>query len=82
MSNHAKKRLRIFEAFLGNMVYFLIYQLVALRAEAWEGGASATTDDWIADVVTALGHNLENVHLWSSVAQNISFHNAFEIFNG
>jgi hypothetical protein len=30
-------------------------------------------------VVATLGDYLENINLWSSVAQNISFHNAFEI---
>ena len=57
----------------------LIYEFIALRAEAWEGGACATADDWFADIVTTLGYNLENIHFRSSIAQNISFHNAFEI---
>ena len=58
---------------------FLVNQIIALRAEAWEGGTCATADDWLASVVATLGHNLKNVNFWSRVAQNISFHNAFEI---
>ena len=57
----------------------LINQVVVLRAEAWEGGTCATTDDWFAGVVTALGYNLENVNLRSRIAQNIFLHSAFEI---
>ena len=49
---------------------FLVYELVAFRTEAWKHRAL---------VVAALGDYLENIDLWSSVAQNISFHNAFEI---
>ena len=51
---------------------FLVDQVILLRAEAWEG-CSCTY------AVTLLGYNLENIYLRSSVAQNISFHNAFEI---
>ena len=57
----------------------LIYEFIALRAEAWECGTCATADDWFAGVVTALGYNSENIYFWSSVAQNISFHSTFEI---
>ena len=57
----------------------LINQTIVLRAEAWECGACATTDDWVTDVVAALGRNSVNIHLRSSIAQNISFHNVFEI---
>ena len=59
--------------------FLLVNKVIALRAEAWEGGACATADDWFASVVTALGHNLVNVNPWSSVAQNIFLHNTFEI---
>ena len=58
----------------------LVNQTIFLRAEAWECGACATTDDWFAYVVTALGYNLKNVYLWSSVAQNIFLHNVFEFY--
>ena len=51
---------------------FLVDQVILLRAEAWEGSSCA-------DAVTTLGYNLENINLWSRIAQNISFHNAFEI---
>ena len=56
----------------------LVNQVVLFRAEAWESGACAT-DEWFAGVVTTLGYNRVNINLWSSVAQNISFHSAFEI---
>ena len=55
-----------------SIVNFLVDQVILLRAEAWEG-CSCTY------AVTLLGYNLENIYLRSSVAQNISFHNAFEI---
>ena len=58
----------------------LVNQTIIFRAEAWEGGASTTTDDWITHVVAALGYNLKNVYLWSSVAQNIFLHNVFEFY--
>ena len=51
---------------------FLVYKVILLRAEAWEGSSCTYA-------VTTLGHNLINIYLRSSVAQNISFHNAFEI---
>ena len=51
---------------------FLVDQVILLRAEAWEG-CSCTY------AVATLGYNLENIYLRSSVAQNISFHSAFEI---
>ena len=51
---------------------FLVDQVILLRAEAWEGSSCTYA-------VTLLGYNLENIHFRSSVAQNISFHNAFEI---
>ena len=62
-----------------NMFDFLVNQIVALRAEAWERGACATTDDWFAGCVTALGYNLKYVNHRSRIAQNIFLHNAFEI---
>ena len=55
-----------------SIVNFLVDQLILLRAEAWEGSSCTYP-------VTTLGYNLENIYLRSSVAQNISFHNAFEI---
>ena len=51
---------------------FLVDKVIFLRAEAWEGSTCTYA-------VTLLGYNLENIHFRSSVAQNISFHNAFEI---
>ena len=51
---------------------FLVDKFILLRAEAWEGSSCTYA-------VTLLGYNLENIHFRSSVAQNISFHNAFEI---
>ena len=51
---------------------FLVDQVILLAAEAWEGSSCTYA-------VTTLGYNLENIYLRSSVAQNISFHNAFEI---
>ena len=58
---------------------FLVDQVILLAAEAWEICSEASAWDRLADIVTTLGYNLENINLWSSVAQNISFHNAFEI---
>ena len=57
---------------------FLVDKVILFAAEAWEGCACATWK-WLAYIVATLGHNFENINLWSSVAQNISFHNAFEI---
>ena len=58
----------------------LVDQTIILRAEAWESGACAATDDWFAGSVAALGYNLKYVHLWSRIARNHTlFHNAFEI---
>ena len=57
---------------------FLVDKVILLAAEAWEHRADATCNR-LADIVTTLGYNLENIYLRSSVAQNISFHNAFEI---
>ena len=51
---------------------FLVDQVILLAAEAWEGCSRTYA-------VATLGYNLENIYLRSSVAQNISFHNAFEI---
>ena len=59
--------------------FLLGNKFIALRAEARESGACTTADDWFAGVVTTLGYNLENIHFRSSIAQNISFHTAFEI---
>ena len=57
---------------------FLVDKIILLASEAWEGSVCATWK-WLAYIVATLGHNFENINLWSSVAQNISFHNAFEI---
>ena len=57
---------------------FLVDKVIFLRDEAWEGSVCATWK-WLAYIVATLGYNLENIYLRSSVAQNISFHNAFEI---
>ena len=62
-----EKRLEKLEPLL-----LLINQVVLFRAEAWEGSTRTYA-------VASLGYNLVNINLWSSVAQNISFHNAFEI---
>ena len=56
---------------------FLVDQVILLAAEAWEHRAD-TTCNRFAYIVTLLGYNLENIYLRSSVAQNISFHNAFK----
>ena len=61
-----------------SIVNFLVDKVILLRAEAWEGCVCATWK-WLTYIVTTLGYNLENIYLRSSVAQNISFHNAFEI---
>ena len=55
--------------------YFLVNQIITLRAEAWECGACATADDWFACVVTTLGYNLKNIYLRSRIAQCIFLHN-------
>ena len=55
-----------------SIVNFLVDKVILLAAEAWEGSSCTYA-------VTLLGYNLENIHFRSSVAQNISFHNAFEI---
>ena len=60
------KEARIFEPLL-----LLVDKVILLRAEAWEGSSCTYA-------VTLLGYNLENIYLRSSVAQNISFHNAFK----
>ena len=57
---------------------FLVDKVIFFAAEAWERRAYATCNR-LADIVTTLGYDLENIYLRSSVAQNISFHNAFEI---
>ena len=59
--------------------YFLVNQIIALRAEAWECGTCATADDWFADVVATLGNNLVNIHFGSRIAQYVFLHNTFEI---
>ena len=51
----------------------LVNKVIALRAEAWECSSCTCA-------VTALGYNLKNVNLWSSVAQNIFLHNTFEFY--
>ena len=60
--------------------FLLVNQSVLFRAEAWEGSACATTDDWFAYVVATLGYNLVNINLWSRIAQNIFLHNTFEFY--
>ena len=57
---------------------FLVDQVILFAAEAWEHRADATRNR-LAYIVATLGYNLENINLWSRIAQNISFHNAFEI---
>mgnify|MGYP006992160483 CR=1 FL=1 len=57
---------------------FLVDQVILFAAEAWERRADATCNR-LADIVTTLGYNLENIHFRSSVAQNIFLHSAFEI---
>ena len=71
-----KKRLEKLEP-----LFLLVNKFIALRAEAWECGASATTDDWFACVVTALGYNLKNAYFRSRIAQNILFHIYFLFYN-
>ena len=67
------KEARIFEPLL-----LLVDKVILFAAEAWEHRADATRNR-LAYIVATLGYNLENIYLRSSVAQNISFHNAFEI---
>ena len=67
------KEARKFEPLL-----LLVDKVILLRAEAWEHRADATWK-WLTYIVATLGYNLENINLWSRIAQNISFHNAFEI---
>ena len=50
----------------------LVNQVIFLAAEAWEGSTRTYA-------VTALGYNLVDIQLRSSVAQNIFLHNTFEI---
>ncbi len=57
---------------------FLVDKVIFLRAEAWEHRADATRDR-LAYIVTTLGHDLENINLWSRIAQNIFLHNTLEI---
>ena len=56
---------------------FLVNQVILFAAEAWEHRADATRNR-LTYIVATLGYNLENIYLRSSVAQNISFHNAFK----
>ena len=60
-----------------SIVNFLVDKVILLAAEAWEGCVCATRNR-LTYIVTLLGYNLENIYLRSSVAQNISFHNAFK----
>ena len=53
----------------------LVNQSIVFRAEAWEGGACTTADDWFAYVVATLSYNLVNIHCWSRIAQNCLLHN-------
>ena len=56
----------------------LVYKFVTLRSETRKGSACATRK-WLTYAVASLGYNLENINLWSRIAQNFLFHNAFEI---
>ena len=69
--------LKVKEARKFEPLLLLVDKVILLRAEAWEGSVCATWK-WLADIVTTLGYNLENINLWSRIAQNISFHNAFK----
>ena len=53
----------------------LVNERIIFRAEAWECGACATADDWVANAVATLGYNLVNIHCWSRIAQNCLLHN-------
>ena len=57
---------------------FLVDKVILLAAEAWEGCVCATWK-WLAYIVATLGHDLENINLWSRIAQNIFLHNTLEI---
>ena len=70
--------LKVKEARKFEPLLLLVDQVILLRAEAWEGCVCATWK-WLTYIVATLGYNLENINLWSRIAQNISFHNAFEI---
>ena len=70
--------LKVKEARKFEPLLLLVDKVILLAAEAWERRADATCNR-LTYIVATLGHNLENINLWSSVAQNISFHNAFEI---
>ena len=61
-----------------SIVNFLVDKVILLRAEAWEHRVD-TTRNRLAYIVATLGYNLENINLWSRIAQNSLFHNAFEI---
>ena len=70
--------LKVKEARIFGPLLLLVDKVILLAAEAWEHRADATRNR-LAYIVATLGYNLENINLWSRIAQNISFHNAFEI---
>ena len=70
--------LKVKEARKFKPLLLLVDQVIFLAAEAWEHRADATCNR-LTYIVATLGYDLENIYLRSSVAQNISFHNAFEI---
>ena len=57
---------------------FLVDKVILFAAEAWEHRADATRNR-LANIVATLGYNLENINLWSRIAQNIFLHNTLEI---
>ena len=57
---------------------FLVDKVILFAAEAWEHRADATRNR-LTYIVATLGYNLENINLWSRIAQNIFLHNTLEI---
>ena len=57
---------------------FLVDKVILFASEAWEHRADATRNR-LAYIVATLGYNLENINLWSRIAQNIFLHNTLEI---
>ena len=57
---------------------FLVDQVILLAAEARKICSEASAWDRLTYIVTTLGYNLVDINFRSSVAQNISFHNAFK----
>ena len=70
--------LKVKEARKFEPLLLLVDQVILLAAEAWEGCVCATWK-WLAYIVATLGHDLENINLWSRIAQNIFLHNTLEI---